>query len=250
MSEPRVYVDMELQAGTVVTMPHAAFHHLVAVLRRIPGDPLTLFNGQGGEYACKVESVARHKLSVRVEEFRDVSRESPLPVLLAQAVSKGEKMDYAIQKAVELGVTTVQPLLAERVVVKLDAERWARKIEHWQAIAISACEQSGRTRIPKVAPALDMRDWLPTCPHDTTRLVLSPGAAAGTVLTPGKGGVVLLVGPEGGFSEMELKLADLAGFVGVTLGPRVLRTETAGLVAVSVIQSLWGDLGSTLNKGN
>lgn len=242
MSEPRVYVDMDLNVGTVATMPEEAYRHLVIVLRRIPNDGVTLFNGRGGEYSGRIESVAKHKLTVRIEELREVERESPLPVTLAQAVSKGERMDYSIQKAVELGVTSIQPLLTDHVVVRLDAERWARKQEHWQGVAVAACEQSGRTRIPRLLPVTDLRDWLPTCAPEALRLVLSP-AAAPVVLKRNAGQpVVLLVGPEGGLSEVELKLADLAGFAALSLGSRVLRTETAGVVALAILQSKFGDL--------
>jgi 16S rRNA (uracil1498-N3)-methyltransferase len=242
MSEPRVYVDLDLAVGTVAALPEEAYRHLVIVLRRIPNDAVTLFNGRGGEYAGRVESVAKRNLTVRIEEFREVERESPLHVTLAQAVSKGEHMDYAIQKAVELGVASIQPLLTDHVVVRLDAERWARKQEHWQGVAVAACEQSGRTRIPRVLPVADLRDWLNTCPPEALRLALTPTATPTTVKHASNQPVVLLVGPEGGLSEVELKLADLAGFAWMSLGARVLRTETAGVVALAILQSKFGDL--------
>jgi 16S rRNA (uracil1498-N3)-methyltransferase len=250
MSEPRVYVDMDLAAGAAIALGGTVYHHLVVVLRRIRGDAVTLFNGRGGEYAATIESMARRELMMRIGAFRDVNRESALPVTLAQAVSKGERMDFTIQKAVELGVTAIQPLLTDRVVVRLDAERWTRKQEHWQSIAVSACEQSGRTRIPRVAPVLDLNDWMPTIPADTFRLILSLslGATPATVRRAAGQPIVLLVGPEGGWSEIERKLADLGGFTGLALGPRVLRTETAGMVALAVIQSQWGDLGASLTQ--
>jgi 16S rRNA (uracil1498-N3)-methyltransferase len=225
-----------------MSLPEEAYRHLVIVLRRIPGDAVTLFNGRGGEYAAKVESVAKRNLTVRIEEFRAVERESPLPVTLAQAVSKGEHMDYSIQKAVELGVGMIQPLITDHVVVRLNAERWARKQEHWQGVAVSACEQSGRTRVPRILPVADLRDWLNTCSPDALRLVLSPTAAPVTLKRAGNQPVVLLVGPEGGLSEVELKLADLSGFAALSLGARVLRTETAGVVALAILQSKFGDL--------
>jgi 16S rRNA (uracil1498-N3)-methyltransferase len=242
MSDPRIYVDMDLAVGLVMSLPEEAYRHLVIVLRRIPGDAVTLFNGRGGEYAAKVESVAKRNLTVRIEEFRAVERESPLPVTLAQAVSKGEHMDYSIQKAVELGVGMIQPLITDHVVVRLNAERWARKQEHWQGVAVSACEQSGRTRVPRILPVADLRDWLNTCSPDALRLVLSPTAAPVTLKRAGNQPVVLLVGPEGGLSEVELKLADLSGFAALSLGARVLRTETAGVVALAILQSKFGDL--------
>jgi 16S rRNA (uracil1498-N3)-methyltransferase len=252
MSDPRVYVDMELADSASVTLGDAAYRHLVVVLRRVRGDAITLFNGRGGEYAANIETVGKRTLTARILQFRDVSRESPLPVTLAQAVSKGERMDYTIQKAVELGVTAIQPVVTDRVVVRLDAERWARKQEHWQGIAIAAAEQSGRTVVPRVAPVLDLNDWMPTIPPDAFRLILSLtlGATPAPVRhAPGQP-IVLLVGPEGGWSDLERKLADLAGFSGLALGPRILRTETAGMVALAVLQSQWGDLGTTLTRNN
>lgn len=249
MTEPRVFVDLDLRVGDTLTLPRPAYHHLVVVLRRIRGDNVTLFNGRGGEYRVALERVARRAVDARVMEFREVSRESPLPVTLAQAVSKGERMDFTIQKAVELGVAAIQPLLTDRVVVRLDEERWQRKQEHWQSVAVAACEQSGRTIVPRIAPVMDLRDWLPACPPGALRLVLAPGAAAAAPRHAAGQPVVLLVGPEGGLSEVELKLADLAGFTALALGPRVLRTETAGLVALAVIQSQWGDLAATTNPG-
>ena len=241
-SEHRVYVDMDLADQATVTLGEEAYHHLIVVLRRIRGDAITLFNGRGGEYAATIEAVGKRKLEARIVEFRNVERESALHVTLAQAVSKGERMDYTIQKAVELGVSAIQPLLTERVVVRLDTERWARKQEHWQAVAIAAAEQCGRTRVPKVAAVMDMNDWLTACPPDALRLVLSPTASPAALNRTDRQPVVLLVGPEGGMSEVEVKLADLAGFAGLPLGPRVLRTETAGVVALSILQSKWGDL--------
>ena len=242
MTEPRIYVDLDLAAQSTVTLGDAAYHHLVVVLRRIRGDAVVLFNGRGGEYPATLEAVGKRQLTARLGEFRDVSRESALPVTLVQAVSKGERMDYTIQKAVELGVAAIQPVVTEHVVVRLDAERWARKQEHWQGVAIAAAEQSGRTRIPPVAPVLDLNDWMAKCPPDAFRLILSLTVTPGAIhRAPGQP-VVLLVGPEGGWSELERKLADLAGFAGLALGPRVLRTETAGVVALAVLQSKWGDL--------
>ena len=249
MADPRVHVDMELVAGTVVELPEQAYRHLVIVLRRIPGDAVTLFNGRGGEYAAKIDSIAKRNLMVRIEEFREVSRESPMPITLVQAVSKGERMDYTIQKAVELGVTAIQPVVTEHVVVRLDAERWARKQEHWQGVAIAAAEQSGRTMVPPVGPVLDLNDWMTKCPPDAFRLILSLTVKPTTMRRAPGQPIVLLVGPEGGWSEIERKLADLAGFAGLALGPRVLRTETAGVAALAVLQSQWGDMGASITQG-
>lgn len=244
MSEPRVFVDLDLNEGESVSLPADVHRHLVVVLRRIRGDSVILFNGRGGEYSAELESVGKRAATARVVGYSKISRESPLNVTLAQAVSKGERMDYTIQKAVELGVAEIQPLVTDHVVVKLNEERWERKREHWQSIAVAACEQSGRTRVPKIAPVLDIRDWLPRCPPDALKLMLALGAD--TLMGEQKHRdepVLLLVGPEGDFSDMEKHLADMAGFNSLSLGPRLLRTETAGVVALSVMQALWGDLG-------
>jgi 16S rRNA (uracil1498-N3)-methyltransferase len=244
MSEPRVFVDLDLNEGDTVSLPAEVHRHLVVVLRRIRGDVVILFNGRGGEYSAELESVGKRNATARIIGYSGVSRESRLGVTLAQAVSKGERMDYTIQKAVELGVTDIQPLVTDHVVVKLTEERWQRKQEHWQSIAIAACEQSGRTRVPKIAPVVDIRDWLPQCPPDALKLMLALGAE--TLLGELKHRdepVLLLVGPEGDFSDMEKHLADMGGFQSLSLGPRLLRTETAGVVALSVMQALWGDLG-------
>lgn len=245
MSVPRIFVDIELAHGTSVTLPDAAYRHLVVVLRRIKGDPVTLFNGQGGEYSGVLETVKRNNVTARITQFNAISRESPLNITLAQAVSKGERMDYTVQKAVELGVTSIQPLVTDHGVVKLSEERWQRKQEHWQAVAVSACEQSGRTRVPHVARVLDLRDWLNTLPSESVRVVLALKATTMLgELKPQGSPILLAVGPEGDFSEVEQSLLDLAGFRRTWLGPRLLRTETAGVVALSVLQSLWGDLAS------
>lgn len=249
MSETRIYADIDLVDGAKVTLGEEAYHHLVVVLRRIRGDAIVLFNGRGGEHGATIEKVGKRELDVRIGPRRDVERESPLPITLVQAVSKGERMDYTIQKAVELGVTAIQPVITDRVVVRLDAERWARKQEHWQGIVVAACEQSGRTRIPRVAPVRDLNDWMPTCPPDAFRLILSLTVTPTVAKRAPGQPIVLLVGPEGGWSEIERKLADLAGFAGLALGPRVLRTETAGVAALAVLQSQWGDMGASLTQG-
>ena len=245
MTDTRIYADIDLVDGAKVTLGDEAYHHLVVVLRRIRGDAIVLFNGRGGEYPATIETVGKRQLGVRIGPLRNVERESPLAITLVQAVSKGERMDYTIQKAVELGVTAIQPVITDRVVVRLDAERWARKQEHWQGIVVSACEQSGRTRIPRVAPVRDLNDWMPTCPPDAFRLILSLTVTPTVARRAPGQPVVLLVGPEGGWSEIERKLADLAGFAGLALGPRVLRTETAGVTALAVLQSQWGDMGAS-----
>lgn len=244
MSIPRIHVNIDLAPDALVTLPDAACRHLAVVLRRVPGDPVTLFNGHGGEYSAVLETAKRNQVTARITAFKGVSRESPLDVTLAQAVSKGERMDYTIQKAVEMGVTSIQPLVTEHGVVKLNEERWQRKQEHWQAVAVSACEQSGRTRVPNVARVLDIRDWIKNLPTNVLRVVLALDAERVLgELDFRDQSFLVAVGPEGDFSELEYRLLDDAGFQRAWLGPRVLRTETAGVVALSVLQGLWGDLG-------
>lgn len=259
MTEPRIFVDMELAAGATIILPPGAYQHVVVVLRRNKGDSVTLFNGRGGEFHGVLDSAAGRSVSVRLISRRERNPESPLAITLGQAVSKGERMEFAIQKAVELGVTEIQPLISDHVIVQLSEERWARKQEHWQAIAVAACEQSGRTRVPRVLKVVDLRDFVtggtgsPGSGHTgiaALKLMLAPGGGvAPGSLKHGGQPIHLLVGPEGGLSQLEMNLAELAGYTGITLGPRILRTETAGMVALTVIQSLWGDLGHGQKKG-
>lgn len=245
MSHPRICVTQPLHSGAALDLPEQAMRHVVHVLRMNPGEPLIIFNGEGGEFDATLEAVTKRGATVRVRAFRNVNRESPLHVTLAQAVAKSEHMDYSIQKAVELGVFEIVPLLTERSVVRLTPERWERKLEHWQGVAASACEQCGRNRIPKILPVAEMLDWVPHSNKNAMKLVLSPRADRSLRTLPaGSKPVVLLVGPEGGLSDVEINLAELNGFHGMTLGPRILRTETAGVVALAVVQALWGDLAS------
>jgi 16S rRNA (uracil1498-N3)-methyltransferase len=237
----RIYVPLPLSGNTELTLPEAAARHVAQVLRMRAGEALTLFNGGGGEYDAVIETAERRVVSVRVGELRQIDRESTLAVTLAQCVSKGERMDYTIQKAVELGVTTIIPLLSARSVVKLDGERWEKKLEHWRGVAVSACEQSGRTRIPTVLAPQKLAHWL-AAPDGSPRLVLAPTAAVSLTAVPAAAAVSLLVGPEGGLSDEEIAAALRDRCTAITLGPRVLRTETAGVAALAVLQALWGDL--------
>ena len=238
----RVYVDQTLNEGATITLPEDAARHLVQVLRMRIGETFIAFNGHGGEYTATLSAIAKRDAQATLSEFHAVDRESPLSITLAQCVSKGDRMDYTLQKAVELGVGTIIPLISSRTVVKLDAERWAKKGEHWQGVIISACEQSGRTRVPQLAAPQDLDDWLANSVSDHLKLVLAPGASKQLrQLDRGSGGVTLLVGPEGGLSEAECALASRHGFIPLALGPRILRTETAGVAALAAIQSQWGD---------
>jgi 16S rRNA (uracil1498-N3)-methyltransferase len=186
--------------------------------------------------------VSKSAVTLTVGEPRTVDRESPIAIVLAQGISSGERMDYTVQKAVELGIRSIQPLSTERSVVRLSAERAAKRVAHWQGVAIAACEQCGRNRVPEVLPVAAYTRWLASTPIDALRLTLSPGASLRLqALQRSAPHIVLLVGPEGGLAPRELQDAEAAGFASVRLGPRVLRTETAALAAIAAMQTLWGD---------
>ena len=268
MRNPRLYVDVPLATGETVTLPEAAGHYLRKVLRLGSGDALTVFDGRGGEYEATVTRASRAMVEVAVGAHRAVERESPLSVELGQGICKGDRMDLVVQKATELGVRTIHPLLCGRTVVQLDPARAERRVAHWRAIAVHAARQSGRTRVPHVAAVEELGTWLShpadssagatpggggceepgtwrSRPEDGLKIVLSPhaGASLSDLAPPAPGKTVrLLVGPEGGLSPREVEHACAAGFTGLRLGPRVLRTETAALVALSVLQARWGDL--------
>jgi 16S rRNA (uracil1498-N3)-methyltransferase len=239
----RVYVDQPLEAGARVTLKGSAANHVSRVLRLRAGQALTLFNGQGGEHAASIDKSRGGEVTVAVGEHRPIERESPFPLTLAQGVSRGERMDLVVQKATELGVSRLVPVLTERSVVRLDAEQADRKSSHWRAIVIAACEQCGRNRLPDVALPAQLRDFLRQPAGEAARLLLSPDAARGIEDVPRPAtGVTVLIGPEGGLSEAEHEDAIAAGFTAVHLGPRVLRTETAAIAALTLLQREFGDL--------
>jgi len=239
----RVYVDTPLAAGKRVTLEGNAASHVTRVLRLRVGEALTLFNGAGGEYAASIDAARGGRLTVAVGEPRAVERESPLTLTLAQGVSRGERMDLVVQKATELGVSGIVPLFTERSVVRLGAQQAERKLNHWRAITIAACEQSGRNRLPNVAPPLSLADWLRSgADRDGGRLLLSPAATARIDAPPRPAtSVTVLIGPEGGLTNAEQEAAVAAGFLPVRLGPRVLRTETAAIAALALLQREFGD---------
>jgi 16S rRNA (uracil1498-N3)-methyltransferase len=245
MADPRIHLsEAALAAGITLRLPDAAFRHLIQVLRLRAGERFVIFDGRGGEYAATLSDVGKREALAHIISFSDVDRESPLDLTLAQCVAKGERMDYTLQKAVELGVTRVVPLLSTRSVVKLDAERWDKKLEHWRGVIVAACEQSGRTRVPALAPVVTLTAWLDNRSADGLGLTLDP-LAPQTLrdLSAPAGPLTLLVGPEGGLDEAELRCARAAGFIGVRMGPRILRTETAGVAALAALQAIWGDWG-------
>lgn len=242
MSETRVYLEAPLASNQSLTLPESAFRHLVQVLRMQAGDALIVFDGCGGEYSAVIESVAKRGATIAVGQFHDVSRESPLSVTLVQGISKGDRMDWTLQKAVELGVSAVVPVVTERCNVSLDPERQDKKLDHWRGVMISACEQSGRTRVPLLHPVQRLAQWLAQ-PSDTIRVMLDPEGEAGLAdLQLADAALSLIIGPEGGLSANERALVASAGGLRARLGPRVLRTETAGVVALAVLQARAGDL--------
>lgn len=241
MATPRFYLDQALAPGARFGLPPGPARHAARALRLAPGDTVTLFNGRGGEYAARIERIHKDEVAVAVTGHIDVERESCLRVMLAQGISSGERMDYTLQKAVELGVSAIQPIAARRSIVKLAGERSERRVAHWQGVVASACEQCGRNQVPVVAPPLSLADWLGTRPGSRL-LYLSPLAEARLADLPAPAGVDCLVaGPEGGFEADEIAMLAAAGAIPVRLGPRVLRTETAALAALAAMQTLWGD---------
>ena len=244
MRVPRIYCPVPLSIGSQVDLPPPALNHVVKVLRLKPGAALTLFNGAAGEFQGVLTAVTRSTATVSLHAYTPRETESPLPVLLVQGISRGERMDYTLQKAVELGVSTLLPVLTERSVVKLEQERRRHRIQHWQGVIASACEQCGRNRLPLLLEPVSLAEGLRSTALQGLKLVLDPLAKPTlSTINPPPAAVSLLVGPEGGLSPAEIVMAEAAGFTAVRLGPRVLRTETAGLAALTAVQLLWGDLG-------
>jgi 16S rRNA (uracil1498-N3)-methyltransferase len=241
----RIYVDAPLRAGGEVVLPERAARHAVGVLRLGPGDAVTLFNGDGDDYPARLVSATTREVRVRLAPGRAVSRESPLRITLAQAVARGGKMDWVVQKATELGVVRIVPLLTQRGEVRLEGARAARRVAHWRGVAVAACEQCGRNVPPSVDEPLPLEAWARSAVHGdhSLRLALLPDDGMhARDLAPPAGMVVLAVGPEGGFGERDVALLRDRGFRGLGLGPRILRTETAGLAAITALQALYGDL--------
>jgi 16S rRNA (uracil1498-N3)-methyltransferase len=232
--KPRVYLDATLAQAGEVSLEDAPAHHLTRVLRLREGDALTLFNGRGGEWDA--EFIGKRR--VRLRAFAAMERESPLRMTLVQGVSSGERMDYTVQKAVELGVAVIQPLLTKRGVVKLEGTRASARLDHWRKVAIAACEQCGRNRIPQVLPLLDFYQYRPQ--GEEPRLLLSAQGRSIRELKV-EAAATLAAGPEAGFAPEEQAALERAGFVKASLGPRVLRTETAALAALAALSALWGD---------
>jgi len=244
MSDTRLYTDAPLTAGNSVELHEDRARYVSRVLRLRPDDRVTLFDGSGAEYPATITSLRKDVVTLAVDDRREIDRESRLKIRLLQGVSRGERMDFAVQKATELGVARITPLFTEFSVVKLDEKRAARKTAHWRGVAASACEQCGRNVLPGIDPPVGLRHWLGDNPQDDSRrIILQPGADA-TLGDIGDAAdsVTVLIGPEGGFSEAEYEVAAACGFRSIGFGPRILRTETAAAAILAALQTLYGDL--------
>lgn len=242
MRVSRLYLPQTLEEGAVLQLDEESAHYLRTVLRLKKGADLIVFNGDGREYSARVLTIGRDGVQVEIGTGRSRDVESPLTIHIGLGISRGERMDLAIQKAVELGVSRITPLFTEHCVVRLDEARRGSRRQHWQKVARSACEQCGRNRVPEIAEPIELRDWV--VGSEGLRLFFDPQAMAGLKDLPQPEGTIsILSGPEGGFAEKERILARKTGFIPVRLGPRILRTETAVLAALSAIQAIWGDLG-------
>ena len=243
MRVPRFYVPQPFAVGQEFTLPDTTFRHAVQVLRLSVGESLILFNGEGGEYLAQISNVSKRSASVQIDSFSAIDTESPVHLTLVQAVIKPDKMDFSLQKAVELGVNTIQPLITQRSVVRIGKEQVDKKLQHWEGIVVAACEQSGRTRMPTVQTPLTLERWLET-PFVGTRIILAPGDFPRINALPADlpAPIALLIGPEGGFTDAEVETCVQAGVMPVSLGPRILRAETASSAALALLQHRFGDL--------
>lgn len=239
---PRFYCREALAPGAHIELPEPVARHAVRVLRLPPGAPMVLFDGRGGEYPAHIERIDRDRVTAQLGAWREVEFESPLAVTLVQALQAGEKMDFTIQKAVELGVRNIVPVESRRSVLRLSGDRAGKRVAHWQGVVASACEQCGRNQVPLVAPLEKLENWLARPAHGALRLMLAPDAEQTlAAVAPPVGEIQLLIGSEGGLDPQEVLAAKQAGFQAVRMGPRILRTETAGLAALAAMQALWGD---------
>ncbi|MDI3324658.1 16S rRNA (uracil(1498)-N(3))-methyltransferase [Pontibacterium granulatum] len=240
MRIPRFYDDQPLAAEQVVELSDAVVQHVCRALRMRVGDPIVLFNGDGNEYHAQLESVEKRRASVRILKVTQPAVESPLQIRIGQSLSRGERMDYAVQKATEMGMQRMFPLFSERCEVKLNNERQDKRIRHWQQVAISACEQSGRCAVPTINAPQTLEQWVQQEDAELKLVLHHHTATPLGAFTPPQS-VALLIGPEGGLTEEEVELARDHGFQPVAFGPRVMRTETAPVAALALLQHLWGD---------
>ena len=242
----RLFVSSELINGTEIELDGDRARYLGRALRARVGDKVYVFNGEGAEWTAAILHISKNTITLRVENSHEAGTESPLKIHLVQGISRGERMDLVVQKATELGVKRITPVITEYGVVKLDESRANKRRDHWQKIATSAVEQAGRVRLPLVDTPIPLKNWFGDKPKKVdTELILKPGATTTLVSMPApETKVCVLIGPEGGFSDSEYEDAEIAGFKAVSLGPRILRTETAAIATLAVLQSLWGDLGA------
>ncbi|HGO8339654.1 TPA: 16S rRNA (uracil(1498)-N(3))-methyltransferase [Neisseria meningitidis] len=238
---PRFHLPENLSVGQTVALPDNIVRHL-NVLRVRPNENITLFDGKGKAHAARLTVLEKRRAEAEILHEDTTDNESPLNITLIQSISSGDRMDFTLQKSVELGVTAIQPVISERCIVRLDGERAAKRLARWQEIVISACEQSGRNTVPPVLPIIGYREALDKMPSESTKLIMSINRARklGDIRHP-SGAIVFMVGPEGGWTEQEEQQAFDAGFQAVTLSKRILRTETAALAALAAMQTLWGD---------
>ncbi len=243
MRVPRIYTDTALAEGATANLDDNAAQHVGRVLRMQPGQELQLFNGDGNDYPATITAASKKHVEVRVGSPRANPTESHLEIVLGQTLSKGDRMDYAVQKAVEMGVTRIVPLTTERCDVKLKGDREDKRLRHWQSVAVSAAEQCGRARVPDILPVMSVSEWLEHTRDCDVRLVLHHRTehALKAIIPPQR--LALMIGPEGGLTPEEITQAEQEGFLPVALGPRVLRTETAPVAAMALCQYLWGDIG-------
>lgn len=240
---PRIYTPAPITPDSEVIIEGSAANHIGRVLRLRTGDEITLFNGEGGEYPATLTAIERQQVHAQVGAFNPRECESPLLITLAQGISRGERMDYTLQKSVELGVNRIVPLITERCGVKLDEKRAAKRLQHWQGVIISACEQCGRNRIPELLPITSLSSWLDQQGTAGLNLVLHHRATLSLAgLAKPNTPVTFLIGPEGGLSNSEINATEQCSFQGIQLGPRILRTETAGVAALTALQTRWGDM--------
>ncbi|XQA70723.1 16S rRNA (uracil(1498)-N(3))-methyltransferase [Xanthomonas sacchari] len=239
----RCHVELPLHAGAELSLPEDVANHLLRVLRLREGDPCVLFNGDGCDYPAELLQAGKRNASVRIGAAQPVDNESPLAITLLQGVARGEKMDLILQKATELGVAAIVPVWAERTEVKLDAARVDKRVAHWRSVVIAACEQSGRARVPQLSVPLALADAARAAADSPCRLILDPqGEQRLRSLAIGGAAATIAIGPEGGWSPRDRATLEAAGFVGLRLGPRILRTETAGLAAIAALQAHHGDV--------
>src|SRR5688500_18980582 len=242
----RAYVDIPLTVGTRVALPDSAAAHLIRVLRLGVGETCVLFNGDGHDHDARIVAADKRGAEVEIVATREVDNESPLRIVLVQGIARGEKMDWILQKATELGVAAFVPVNSDRSEVKLDVERAGKRLAHWQSVVVSACEQSWRARVPVVSPPQALASALATLPTESLRCMLDPDARndIATIAPPDGRSVAVAIGPEGGWSPRDRSMLADAGFTGLRLGPRILRTETAGIAAIAALQARFGDLVS------